>query len=257
MDSPFLKDFDTLYAAILTDWRNQFPDADTSQGSLLAMKAACQASALWGVYKYQDWLMRQIFPDTADPAQMEHHANLRGLIRTGGETDAQLLDRLLATIRRPPAGGNQYDYVNWAKSVAGVADAVCIPQGQGPGTVDVVILASGDTEIPDGTLLAAVLAYIETVRPVAVTVRVLAPTVVETDVSMTIEGDVDTDALEAEITAYLNGLAPGDDLTLAQLTALAVNAGATDVTIAEPDASVLTEATEMIRAGDIIVEEAA
>jgi len=146
----FQKSFDELLDAILTDWRNQFPEADTSQGSLIFIRAACLASALWGIYKYQDWISAQIFPDTADTEQLEHHAWVRGLPRTAGETDAALLARLLNHIRRPPAGGNKNDYEQWALSVNYVAKAWCFPEGQGLGTVDIVILADMGTgsEIP-------------------------------------------------------------------------------------------------------------
>ncbi len=66
-DSTFQKSFDELLDQILTDWRNQFPGADTSQGSLIFIKSACLASALWGLYKYQAWIARQIFADIAIP----------------------------------------------------------------------------------------------------------------------------------------------------------------------------------------------
>lgn len=152
----FQKDFDSLFAAILTDWRNQFPDGDLSQGSLIYMKSACLASALWGLYKYQDWIARQIFPDSADKEYLEHHAWTQGLSRTSGEDDAELLARVLDDIRRPPAGGNQYDYVKWALAVDNVEAAYCFPLARGLGTVDVVIMAdesvTGD-EIPSSHAL--------------------------------------------------------------------------------------------------------
>lgn len=147
----FQKTFDELLDAILTDWRNQFPEADTSQGSLIFIKSACLASALWGLYNYQAWISRQIFPDTADSENMEHHAWVRGLSRRSSETDAELLTRLLDYIRRPPAGGNSSDYIKWAKEIDYVAEAWCFPLAQGLGTVDVVITADEDytgSEIP-------------------------------------------------------------------------------------------------------------
>lgn len=114
----FLKGFDTLLNDILTDYQNQNPDADISVGSMLRMRSACLASALWGAYRYQEYISKQPFPDTADTKNLEHHAWVRGLTRKAGETDADLLARLLARIRRPPAGGNRYDYETWAKSVS-------------------------------------------------------------------------------------------------------------------------------------------
>lgn len=143
--SSFQKDFDTLFAAILTDWQNQYPEADLSEGSLIYIKSACLASALWGLYKYQDWICKQIFPDTADTQYMEHHAWVRGISRNTGETDSAYLSRLLDYIRRPPAGGNKYDYVKWAREIDGVAAAYCIPLSRGLGTVDVIIIADEST----------------------------------------------------------------------------------------------------------------
>lgn len=151
MPTTFQKDFDTLFNSILTDWRNQFPEADLSQGSLIYMRSACLASALWGLYKYQDWITKQIFPDTAETAYLEHHAWVRGLSRISGETAAELLARLLEYIRRPPAGGNRYDFVKWSLSIDNVASAFCYPLAQGLGTVDVVLLADESvtgSEIP-------------------------------------------------------------------------------------------------------------
>jgi uncharacterized phage protein gp47/JayE len=138
----FQKDFDELLSGILTDYRNQFPEADTSQGSLIFIRSACLASAVWGLYHYQEWISKQIFPDSADTEALEHHVWVRGLSRTYNETDSSLLARLLEYIRRPPAGGNKYDYVKWAKAIDNVAAAYCYPLAQGLGTVDVVIVAN-------------------------------------------------------------------------------------------------------------------
>ncbi|MDP2166776.1 MAG: baseplate J/gp47 family protein [Thermodesulfovibrionales bacterium] len=147
----FIKDFNELFNAILTDYKNQFPEADTSQASLLYIKSACLASALWGLYKHQEWVGLQIFPDTADSEYMEHHAWLRGVSRKAGETDEELLARLLEYLRRPPAGGNKSDYEKWALEITNVAGAYCFPLAQGLGTVDVLIIADEDatgSEVP-------------------------------------------------------------------------------------------------------------
>jgi uncharacterized phage protein gp47/JayE len=329
--SGFAQDFDTLFNQILTDWKNQFPEADVSQGSLIFIKSACQASALWGLYKHQEWISKQIFPDTATGANMEHHAWVRGLTRRSGETDAELLARLLKYIRRPPAGGNKYDYEKWALEVDNVAAAYCIPLAQGLGSVDVIILAnesatgseipsthtgvegtntsvsenklidSGATFETDGvapgdivtnedagteavvssvdseteltlsadifdetgqaytivSLTEQVKAYIDDVRPVtASALRVLAPTVIEQDVTMTVSGEnLSLTTIEADIEAFMNILIPGEDLAVAQLTAIAINAGAEDVSVTVPAANVTADDDEIIRPGTIDVSE--
>lgn len=148
----FEKTFDEILAGILTDFRNIFPSVDVSQGSLAYMKAAGYASALWGLYKYQEWISRQAFPDTADTEALEHHAWVRGIPRTAGENDADYLARLLDYIRKPPAGGNKYDYEKWAEEVDGVHAAYAFPLAQGAESVDVVIVANAATtgsEIPN------------------------------------------------------------------------------------------------------------
>lgn len=174
----FQKDFDELLDAILTDYRNQFPQADTSKGSLIFIKSACLASALWGLYQYQGYIADQIFPDTADTAQLEHHAWVRGLTRKAGETDAELLARLLEYIRRPPAGGNKYDYEKWALKVEGVKAAYCVPLAQGLGTVDVLIIANKETtgsEIPSSHSLTGTITGVHTSKLIDSTADFIAP----------------------------------------------------------------------------------
>lgn len=253
----FQKSFEELLDGVLTDYRNQFPDIDTAQGSLVFLKSACLASALWGVYQYQHYIGKQIFPDTCSSDNLKHHAWVRGLTPVAGETDAELLTRLLEIIRRPPAGGNKYDYVRWAKAVDNVAAAWCYPIAQGDGTVDVVILADISTgnEIPNQALLDAVAAHINDLRPVTHSqLRVLAPTVQATAVTMAVTGaSVDKALITAEITAMLNAMEPDETLYLARLTSIAIQYGAINATLTLPAANVVPDEYHMIRAGAISV----
>lgn len=156
MDSPFAKSFDDLLNNILTDYQNHIdPETaapiDVSQGSLPFIKGACMASALWGIYQAHGWIADQIFPDTASSENLHRHAFLRGLAPKAGESDLDLLARLLDFIRRPPAGGNRYDYVKWVIGIQGIKAAFSIPLSQGPGTVDVIIVADttlAGSEVP-------------------------------------------------------------------------------------------------------------
>lgn len=253
MDSKFLKDFDTILNEILIDYRAQVPDADTSVGSLIYIKSACQASALWGAYRYQEWISNQIFSDTADPGNMEHHAWIRGILRRSGETDDQLLARYLDDLRRPPAGGNHYDYPKWALEVAGVKEAYCIPHGQGIGSVDVVIVANNDTGDPDQDLIDAVYDYIEDLRPAGMRyLRVLAPVNVETDVSVEYDGEAETDVVEADILSYMTQQKPGQELILAKLNNVLMSGlNLADLMIISPAANVAVTAYQKITPGVI------
>lgn len=254
----FEKDFDELLNELLTDYRNQFPEADTSQGSLLFIRSACLASAAWGLYKYQEYILQQVFPDTADTATLEHHAWVRGLTRKEGEQDSDLLARLLEYIRRPPAGGNKYDYVKWALSVTGVGTANCFPLGNGLGTVDVVVTADPDLNsgsmIPEQTLLDEVKAYIETVRPVtAWSVRVLAPEILTINITAIVSGSANKPQTIADITSFMNTFTPGQQLFLAQIVNLCVINGAENVTITAPAYTITPLNTQIIRPGVVSV----
>lgn len=263
MNTPFDKSFDDLLNGLLTDYANQL-DAngaaiDTSKGSLAFIKSACMASALWGIYKAQNYLGDQIFPDSADSANLEHHAFVRGIPpRKAGESDADLLARLLDYIRRPPAGGNQYDYVKWAIGITGVKAAYCVPLGQGPGSVDVIVVADAVTtgsEVPTTDLLAAVKAYIDDTRPVtAKYTRALAVALLPTDITLTGSGlNFDKVQTASDITAYINAFVPGQTLFPAALTYIAVQNGAENVTAIVPGAPVVPTSSQAIRPGVISV----
>ncbi len=262
MITPFDKSFDDLLANLLTDYQNQSvlngQIIDTSKGSLAFIKSACMASALWGIYQAQGYIGDQIFPDTADTANLERHAFVRGLARKPAESDSDLLARLLDYIRRPPAGGNQYDYVKWALSIAGVKSAYCFPLANGIGTVDVVIAADPvvtGSIIPDALLLAQVKAYIDTVRPVSAwSVRVLAPEILTINATITTVG-TGTDKVQAlaDLTSYLNSMVPGQPLYLAQLVNIAIINGADNAIVNSPAATITPVNYQIIRPGVIDV----
>lgn len=85
--------------------------------------------------------------------------------------------RILDRIRNPPSGGAATDYIQWAESVAGVTRAWVSPQALGPGTVTVQIVNDDvDPITASGPIIAAVAAFIETVRPVTANVTVVTPT---------------------------------------------------------------------------------
>lgn len=254
MSNPFLRDFDTIFNAMLTDYQNLFPEADITQGSLIFIKSACLSSALWGICKAVAWASDQIFPDTADTENLAHHGWIYNLSKGATETDAEFLARVLSYIRTPPAGGNQFDYERWAMEVTGVKAAYCIPIPQGAGTVDVLILADDEDEVPDQTLLDAVYDYIDAKRPVtAHTMRVMAPTITTQDVTMTLTGDVDNAMVAADVSAHIASLTPGDVLYRSKLFAISIQDGATNAVITSPSADVTPATNEILRPGIITV----
>ena len=318
--------FEQIRERILRDTKSLWPDADISPDSDHYVHASRLASCAEGQYAHQSWIVRQIFPDTADREYLERHASMRGLRRrnpttasgtltvsgiaqsmlsdglqvrigqrfyrttaravigSGGtaeipaiadepgaaanvrdgeaqlmaapagvatecrltvqggtdrESDASLLARLLEIIRRPPAGGNRYDYKNWALSVDGVTSAYVYPLRRGLGTVDVAITSAN--QLPSVETLAAVQNYIDAVRPVtAKNVRVLAPEITRVDVRVQIklsgaDWAAAQRAVAAAVTAYFDALIPADGVVVSQLEAVISNvAGVVDRVLLAP-----------------------
>ncbi len=74
-------DYQAIRDAILRDIANQLPAASVALDGDYALRANAHGAAVEGLYQHQQWLARQIFPDTADADQLERHASLRGLSR--------------------------------------------------------------------------------------------------------------------------------------------------------------------------------
>lgn len=305
-----------------------------------------------GLYMHQGWILRQVFPDTADPEYLELHCRTRNVFRkkatassgpvvitgtpgktlpagaeirgegvsvtttadctvgdegsaevtvkssatgaqtnasatqtatlvsppeginstvtikslTGGtdrESDADLLARYLDILRRPPAGGNKYDYKRWALEVDGVTSAYVEPLRRGLGTVDVAITSAND--LPSQELINAVLAHIEEVRPVtAKDTMVLAPTKKAVDFVVRVK----TSGLTVEqikpqitdvITDFMNRLEPGQELIISQLeTQISLISGVSDrriITPADNVKAIINASTwEWLRPGNIDIQ---
>ncbi len=71
--------YDSILAGILRDIRSLLPEADIGTDSDHYVRSAAVAAAIEGIYQRLAWLYRQIFPDTADAAELLRHAANRGL----------------------------------------------------------------------------------------------------------------------------------------------------------------------------------
>lgn len=74
-------DYLAIRDAILRDIANQQSDASIDADSDFTIRANATGSAIEGLYQHQQWLVRQILPDTADSDFLERHASLRGISR--------------------------------------------------------------------------------------------------------------------------------------------------------------------------------
>lgn len=183
---------------------------------------------------------------TAAPANVQSVASI--VTMTGGtdiEEPASLLSRLLFVLRNPPCGGALHDYYTWAMNVPGVARVYPYSQRRTAGSVDVVILTEGG--MPDGPLVAAVQAYLDTQRPATADVLALAPTGVPVNITGTLTlaagyslAEVGA-AINAKLAAYFATMKPGDTVYLHRIRSIVSETpGVVDYVLAAPVANVAT-----------------
>lgn len=325
---------------ILRDIRNLLPDADISPDSDYFIRASSVASCAGGIYQDQGWIVRQIFPDTADIEFLELHCRTRGIVRkpantatgtidltgepnatvasgltvtrdslsfvttepatigldgkltvtaqatiagaagntaqvmsgtlsstpdgvdttviigimrggTEQESPADLLARLLDIIRRPPAGGNKYDYKRWALEIPGVTAAYVYPLRRGLGTVDIVITSADG--LPSEAIIAATQTHIDDVRPVtAKSSLVMSPTIktFDIDVKVTLSGmtlDVAATLIKESLNNYINRLIPGETFIRSQAEMLvSLITGVTDRQIITPANNIVPQVDDVV-----------
>lgn len=178
---------------------------------------------------------------------------------TGG-TDIESLDawaaRIEARWRQAPHGGAVFDYVTWAKEVAGVTRAWEIPALFGLGTIGLLFVRDGDASlIPGATQVAAVQSYIDGKRPVTAQLTVMAPT--PKPVAFVVSVTPGTAAVKAAVEQALRDLCareaqPGGTLLISHIReAVSSATGETDNTVVSPVANITTNLTEMVTFGSI------
>lgn len=184
---------------------------------------------------------------------------------TNAESDSSLLERLLNKIRRPAAGGNKYDYKDWALEVDGVEQAYVYPLRRGLGTVDIAITA--DNGVPSDDTVRHAQEYIDQERPVtAKESKVVKPDVTKVNFNIQVKisgvalNDIKT-AINNALRDYFNGLIPGDDLIVSQCEAVINNLiGVVDRRFIAPTANQkadIINKIEWFRLGEITVTEMA
>lgn len=184
---------------------------------------------------------------------------------TNAESDSSLLERLLNKIRRPAAGGNKYDYKDWALEVDGVEQAYVYPLRRGLGTVDIAITA--DNGVPSDDTVRRAQEYIDQERPVtAKESKVVKPDVTKVNFNIQVKisgvalNDIKT-AINNALRDYFNGLIPGDDLIVSQCEAMVNNLiGVVDRRFIAPTANQkadIVNKIEWFRLGEVTVTEMA
>jgi len=129
-------DYRQIRTNILRDIANQRPDACVGDDSDFAMRANATASAVEGLYQHQQWVVRQLFPDTADSDYLERHASLRNIARKSAAVAT-------GTIRFSGVASSAIAIGTEAKTTSGVAYLTSAAGVIGVGgTVDIAAQAS-------------------------------------------------------------------------------------------------------------------
>lgn len=188
----------------------------------------------------------------------------QGTVAAGGigggadvESDESLRERVLDRLQQPPQGGSESDYIQWARSVAGVTRVFIEPGGLGAGTVVVRFMMDDaySDGVPQQADVDAVAAVIDPLRPVTASVTVYAP--VPQPVDLEIQLTPDTTTVRTAVTAELQDLlrriaAPGATIPISKIReAISIAAGEEDHNLVTPVADVTTLAGEIAVLGTI------
>lgn len=146
------------------------------------------------------------------------------------ETDTGLRERLLSRLQKPPQGGSENDYVQWALEISGVYRAFCFPlydhtnqTDNQPGNVGITfITADSENPVPLSTdqIVTNVRNNIATKGPITAIKTTYAPTKLDVPIDIELSDNSDSawDAIVSEIRIMiLREAAPGKKLLLSHL----------------------------------------
>lgn len=126
---------------------------------------------------------------------------------TDPESDVDLYARYHERMAAPIASGNANHYVMWAKEVAGVAHAACLPLWNGNGTVKVVLGGSDRGPVSSG-VVAACQAHLEEQAPIGATVTAVSVTVktIQMVAKVTLDGGYTAENAAAQLKQAAAGM---------------------------------------------------
>jgi uncharacterized phage protein gp47/JayE len=133
-------DYRQIRADILRDIANLQSSASTGADSDFAIRANATGAAIEGLYQHQQWIVRQIFPDTADSDYLERHASRYGIYRKAASIAS-------GVVRMTGAAGSAVPIGTEGKLNSGIAYVT---------TVSALIGAGGTVDIPAKAIVAGI-----------------------------------------------------------------------------------------------------
>lgn len=139
---------------------------------------------------------------------------------TNDETDDELRERIMYSMKNIPNGANSEYYISVAKTVDGVQSANIISSTV-PNVLYLYIAGRG--EIPSGAVFTAAQSAIDAIKPLGISVRILSAVKVNVnvDVSISVSSGYNFDTVksvvENNITEFFLDLMVGESVTLSAL----------------------------------------
>jgi len=251
-DTAYKKSLSALVQNVMIDIDGQLENNDQSEGSANFAIATLIGNTAWGLHSEQDKIAKQIFPESADLANLKHHGALRDVNQQPGETRQDYLQRVLNAFRNPDAGGSDPDWEQWTRAVNYdhttyvelIKGYFSFDNIRRMGSIDIVLTSTrtqvqgGDEEISN-ELLLAVYTALNAKRPKGIWDFLVFSAVKKTqNIVIEVEGEGDDEKTETDIISYMKNLDPGKKLYLGQLESLAMLNGFDNATVTTPAAAV-------------------
>ena len=155
---------------------------------------------LWRWYTALNSLVPMFYIDETSGEWIDRKCSDYGITRRAGETDAELVARYYAFLRRRATSGNVYHYEQWAAEVPGIGSARVFPLWNGAGTVKVLLSGSDGQGVPP-EIVAQTYDHIERERPIGVDLTVLSAEELTVDIVATAVLDINGDIADI-VTRY-------------------------------------------------------
>tara|TARA_A200000113_G_scaffold221307_2_gene232957 strand:+ start:257 stop:1303 length:1047 start_codon:yes stop_codon:yes gene_type:complete len=172
------------------------------------------------------------------------------------ESIESLRSRIKTRKAEPPHGGALADYRDWSLSINGITRAFPIANGQGVGTVDVILVDDSQSPpVPNTEAINSTQAYLDEVKPVTCDVAAI-PVQVEA-VNIEISLTPDSADIRAAVTANLEDLfrrltEPSSVMLISKIReAVSTAAGENDNTVVSPTGDVTPTGRNMLVLGDV------
>jgi uncharacterized phage protein gp47/JayE len=243
--------FDELLNDILADYQGQDPPVDTAKATMVFIKSAAIASALWGLANQLKDTAKNPFYDQCNLDDLRHHAQIKGVLNIDSYIDSDgnftaLVAEVGSRYQNPGGIGNKYDWPRWANGqtfdhdsyIETCVNAFPFENKRYPGSVDIVIVsdrteAQGGEQDPSDELCASIASLFESKRNLGIASDLIVwqPTKLSQAFTLTVSDNIvaATDEvcalIKSDIVDYMKSIAPGSTWYRSQVEALAISRG--------------------------------